>query len=76
MFNDDRFKIKRKTDDEMYNDAFRDLLSVLGISTLDDEHKVKRAISGILEYFGEKIPEVDENVTSLNNLNICCVLQE
>ena len=65
MFNDDRFKIKRKTDDEMYNDAFRDLLSVLGISTLDDEHKVKRAISGILEYFGEKIPEVDENVTSL-----------
>ena len=64
MLNDERFKIRRDTDNEMYSDAFRDLLSILGISTLDDERKVKKSL---------KLMKIQIHL--LISLNICYVRQ-
>ena len=64
MINDDRFLSKRIKDNRLYEEAFDDLLSVLGISSSNGE-KVKGAVSRILKYMGEPIPEVPEEVISI-----------
>lgn len=58
---------RRKMDQEMYEDAFSDLVSVLGIGTAKKKAEIKGAISEILSYMKCEIPEVPENLTDINS---------
>ncbi|BED93108.1 MAG: NHLP bacteriocin export ABC transporter permease/ATPase subunit [Candidatus Paraimprobicoccus trichonymphae] len=57
---------RRKYDEEMYQDAFADLLSVLNIKGTKVVREVRGAIEEILRYLGKVIPEVPESVTELD----------
>lgn len=58
---------RRKKDQEMYQDAFVDLITVLGIKDSKVVRETKGAIVEILNYLGKEVPEVPENVTELND---------
>ena len=66
MINDERLNLKRKCDDSLYSSAMQDLLSILNISGPETHVEAHKAISKILIYFGEEIPEIPKNVTDLN----------
>lgn len=57
---------RRRSDQEMYEDAFSDLVSVLGIDTPKTVKRTRGAISEILAYLGHESPEVPENITDMN----------
>ena len=65
MLNDERLKLKKHHDEELYNEAMQDLLNVLGISGPAGGIETKAAISCILSYFGQKVPEVPKDITDL-----------
>ena len=65
MLNDERLKLKKHHDEELYNEAMQDLLNVLGISSPASGIETKAAISCILNYFGQKIPEIPKDITDL-----------
>jgi ABC-type bacteriocin/lantibiotic exporters, contain an N-terminal double-glycine peptidase domain len=58
---------RRRMDEEMYEDAFSDLASVLGIRTLKKQHETNGAVEEILSYMDCEIPEVPENLTEINS---------
>lgn len=57
---------RRKRDQEMYQDAFSDLVSVLGINGIKEVRETKGAVAEILNYLGKEVPEVPENLTEIN----------
>ncbi len=57
---------RRKKDQEMYENAFFDLVSALGIKTPKAENETKGAISEILSYLGYTTPEVPEDLKGLD----------
>ncbi len=57
---------RRRCDDEMYQDAFSDLLSILGIEGKRAIREAKNAVQQILKYLGKEIPEIPENVTKID----------
>ena len=65
MLNEERLKLKKHHDEELYNEAMQDLLNVLGISSPASGIETKAAISCILNYFGQKIPEIPKDITDL-----------
>lgn len=58
---------RRRMDEEMYEDAFSDLASVLGIRTLKKQHETNGAVEEILSYMDCEIPEVPESLTEINS---------
>ena len=58
---------RRRGDEEMFQGAFMDLLSVIGSKAKKNTVKVTGAIADILNYLGRDIPEVPESVTDLND---------
>lgn len=70
IFND-QIKTRRENDREMFEGAFSDLVSVLGINVngspaKEKEKAAKGAIQEILASLGAKIPEVPDNITDFN----------
>ena len=58
---------RRRSDQEMYEDAFSDLVSVLGIEAPKVMKKASGAIAEILAYLGYECPEVPENIKDVNS---------
>lgn len=58
---------RRQSDNKMFQDAFSDLLSVIGINTPKVKEKVRGAIVDILHGLGKEAPEVPENITDLDS---------
>lgn len=58
---------RRRSDQEMYEDAFSDLVSVLGINTAHAVRRATGAISEILAYLGYDSPRVPENIEDMNS---------
>jgi NHLM bacteriocin system ABC transporter ATP-binding protein len=57
---------KRKNyDKEMYEDAFDDLISILGISGPRSAREAKGAIANILKFLGKSTPEIPENISDI-----------
>ena len=57
---------RRRMDKEMYEDAFSDLVSVLGINTPKSKKEAQGAISEILSYMGCEVPALPESITDIN----------
>ena len=57
---------RRRIDNEMYEDAFSDLVSILGINTPKSKKEAHGAISQILNYMGCEAPNVPESITDVN----------
>ncbi len=57
---------RRRYDEEMYQGAFADLLSVLGIKGQKAIREVKGSVSEILKFLGQTIPDIPENITDLD----------
>ena len=58
---------RRRSDEEMFQGAFCDLLSIFGINTLKARKQVTGSVADILKYLGREVPEVPENVTDLDS---------
>lgn len=58
---------RRKYDDEMYQGAYIDLLSVLGINSDKAVKETKGAIAMILRYLKKPVPEVPENISEFDS---------
>lgn len=65
MLNNERLKLKKHHDEELCNEAMQDLLNILGISGPASGIETKAAISCILNYFGQKTPEIPKEITDL-----------
>lgn len=65
-FLDSQIKRRRLSDQEMFQDAFSDLISVLGIDQEKSVYEAKGAIERILQFMGKDIPEVPESVTEVD----------
>lgn len=61
MIDDEQLKMKKKSDEDLYCDAMRDLLGVLNISGPEGSLEANKAISKILSYFGEPVPDIDDS---------------
>ncbi len=57
---------RRKSDDYMFQGAFSDLLSIIGMGTPKVSRQAKGAIEQILRYLGREIPSVPDSITELN----------
>lgn len=57
---------RRRIDDEMYQNAFSDLISVLGIKAKKSVKEVTGAISEILNYLGYESPNVPDSIEDMN----------
>lgn len=66
MINEERFLSKQIGDEKAYEEAFCDLISVLGIKA-SRSYEVKGEISKILSYMGESIPEIPDNLVSVSD---------
>ncbi len=67
---DDQLNTRKQNDQQMFEDAFSDLVSVLGIDMgrgmqLEKEKAVKGAMEKILFYYGAKIPDMPEYISGL-----------
>lgn len=58
---------RRRYDDDMYKNAFSELLSILGIDGPKAAAEAKTAITQILKYLECEIPEIPENVTDMES---------
>ena len=67
MIDDEQLKMKKKSDENLYSDAMRDLLGVLGISGPEGSLEANRAISKILSYFGEKVPDISDSSDNISS---------
>ena len=66
-FFENQINRRKMSDSEIFEDAFSDLLSIIGIEAPKSNKKARGAIGEILRYFGKDIPEVPENITSLDS---------
>lgn len=66
-FFEDQINRRKVSDTEIFEDAFSDLLSIIGIEAPKSNKKARGAIGEILRYFGKDIPEVPENITNLDS---------
>ena len=57
---------RRKSDDEMFQGAFSDLLSIVGINTPKAHHQARGAVAMILKYLGKDIPTIPDGVETLD----------
>ncbi len=57
---------RRKSDEEMFQGAFSDLLSIIGIKTPKAAKRVRGAIAEILRSLGKEVPEVPESITDFD----------
>ena len=64
-FFENQINKRRRYDDEMFKDAFSDLLSILGIDGPKAVTQAKTALTQILKYLNLPIPEIPENVTEV-----------
>lgn len=67
----DQINARRENDERMVEDAFADLVSILGLrvdakGAEEKEIAARGAIEDILVSYGAKVPEVPENITGLN----------
>lgn len=58
---------RRKSDEEMFQGAFSDLLSIIGIKTAKAIKQIKGAMAEILAFLGEELPEVPESITDFDS---------
>ncbi|MDR1240553.1 MAG: ATP-binding cassette domain-containing protein [Oscillospiraceae bacterium] len=58
--------VRKKHDERVYEDAFGDLLSVLGSKSPYVVREAKGAIATILNFFGKECPEIPENITDIS----------
>lgn len=58
---------RRVSDEAMFQDAFADLLSVLGIDRHKAVRETKSAIAQILRHLGKEVPDVPESITDLDS---------
>lgn len=65
-FLESQIERRRNSDDAMFQDAFSDLLSIIGINTFKAAKQAKGAVAEILKYLGKEVPEVPENITDLD----------
>ena len=66
-FFENQINKRRLSDKEMFEDAFSDLLSIIGIETPRSGHQTRGAVSYILKYFEKEVPEVPDNITNLDS---------
>lgn len=67
---DEQLNTRRQNDQKMFEEAFSDLVSVLGIGTrrgtqMEKEQLIKSALEEILGHYGATVPEVPEYITEL-----------
>lgn len=58
---------RRKSDDEMFRDAFSDLLSIIGINTPKAAMQARGAVAEILNALGKEVPDVPDNISDLDS---------
>ena len=58
---------RRRSDSVIFQDAFSDLLSIIGINTNKAAKQATGAAAEILKYLGKEVPEVPESITSLDS---------
>ena len=57
---------RRRSDEEMFQGAFSDLLSIVGIDTPKMHKQARGAVAQILRYLGKEIPTVPDSITTLD----------
>ncbi len=65
-FLENQIEKRRKSDDEMFQGAFSDLLSIVGINTPKAHHQARGAVAMILKYLGKDIPTIPDGVETLD----------
>ncbi len=58
---------RRRSDQEMFQESFSDLLSIIGIKTPKAVLQAKGAVEEILTALGKEVPEVPENISDLES---------
>lgn len=58
---------RRQSDELMFQGAFSDLLSIIGINSPKAIKQTTGAAAEILRYLGKEVPEVPENITDLDS---------
>lgn len=58
---------RKRNDNDMFQDAFSDLLSIIGISAFKSSKHVTGAVAEILRYLGKEVPDIPENITELDS---------
>lgn len=66
-FLESQIERRRKSDDEMFQGAFSDLLSIVGINALKAAKQTKGSVAEILKYLGREVPDVPDNITDLDS---------
>ncbi len=66
-FLESQIEQRRKSDGRIFQGAFSDLLSIIGINTLKASKQATGAAAEILRYLGKEIPEIPESITSLDS---------
>ncbi|MDR2074359.1 MAG: ATP-binding cassette domain-containing protein [Oscillospiraceae bacterium] len=60
---EDTIKLRKEHDENMYKEAYNDLLSILGVKSSNPSHEFKGAVATILKFLGKEIPEIPEKIT-------------
>lgn len=58
---------RRNSDEIMFEGAFSDLLSIIGINTFKASKQATGAAAEILKYLGKEVPDVPESITNLDS---------
>ncbi|MBR2578572.1 MAG: NHLP bacteriocin export ABC transporter permease/ATPase subunit [Clostridia bacterium] len=58
---------RRRSDNEQFQDAFSDLLSIIGIKTPKAAMQARGAVVEILNALGKEVPEVPDNISDLDS---------
>ena len=65
-FMESQIEERKRSDEEMFQGAFSDLLSVVGIDLPKVSKQAKGALTEILTYLGRPIPSVPESIDTLD----------
>ncbi len=66
-FLESQIEQRRKSDERVFQGAFSDLLSIIGVNTFKAAKQATGAAAEILKYLGKEIPEVPESITNLDS---------
>ncbi len=66
-FWESQIKRRRDSDERMFQGAFSDLLSIIGMNTFKAAKQTTGAAAEILKYLGKEVPDVPDNITDLDS---------
>ncbi len=65
-FMESQINRRRRSDQDMYQEAFSDLLSIIGLGGQKAIKETRGAIAEILKHLGKDVPEVPETITDMD----------